>query len=47
MGGGEGTVGVYGSIARPGMQKVLDALRCHTGMSGSSILVDVGSGLGR
>jgi hypothetical protein len=47
LGGGEGVVGMYGSITQPGMQKVLDALRLYASMTHLSTLVDIGSGLGR
>jgi len=47
LGGGEGIVGLYGSVTRTGMQRVLDCLAAHCGLGASSNLVDVGAGLGR
>ena len=47
MGGGEGVEGLYGSINRSGMQKVVDCLREHCGLDASSRMVDIGAGLGR
>eukprot|EP01024_Parvocaulis_polyphysoides_P035217 TRINITY_DN3116_c2_g3_i2.p1 TRINITY_DN3116_c2_g3~~TRINITY_DN3116_c2_g3_i2.p1 ORF type:complete len:347 (+),score=29.02 TRINITY_DN3116_c2_g3_i2:142-1182(+) len=47
LGGGEGTVGMYGSLSEASMQRVLDSLVLHCSMNSSSILVDVGAGLGR
>ena len=47
LGGGEGVEGVYGSITRTGTAQVLDALRTHAGLDAGSVLLDVGSGLGR
>eukprot|EP00887_Chlorella_sp_A99_P002183 scaffold21.g2183.t1 len=47
LGGGEGVEGLYGSINRSGMQKVVESLRAHCGLDSSSHLVDIGAGLGR
>ncbi|KAK9829586.1 hypothetical protein WJX72_006653 [[Myrmecia] bisecta] len=47
LGGGEGVEGLYGSIKRTGMQKVLDCLAQQCSMDSSSCLVDIGAGLGR
>lgn len=47
LGGGEGLEGVYGSITRTGTAKVLDALKEHAGLDDQSVVLDVGSGLGR
>ncbi|KAK9826092.1 hypothetical protein WJX81_001533 [Elliptochloris bilobata] len=47
LGGGEGIEGLYGSVTRTGMQKVLDCLAAHCGLGASSYLVDIGAGLGR
>ncbi|KAL3161615.1 hypothetical protein ABBQ32_010473 [Trebouxia sp. C0010 RCD-2024] len=47
LGGGEGIEGLYGSLTRTGMQKVLHSLSKSCGLDQSSRLVDVGAGLGR
>lgn len=48
LGGGEGIEGLYGSLTRTGMGRVLDALASHCGGLGPAThLVDVGAGLGR
>lgn len=47
LGGGEGVEGLYGSISKGGMEKVLRSLQEHTGLDSKSTLVDVGAGLGR
>ena len=47
LGGGEGIVGLYGSVTRTGMQKVLDCMATHCSLGASSHLVDIGAGLGR
>lgn len=47
LGGGEGIEGLYGSLTRTGMQKVLHSLSKSCGLDKSSRLVDVGAGLGR
>ena len=47
LGGGEGMLGVYGTIRKTGMQKVVDALKSSTGMGRGSRFLDVGAGLGR
>ena len=39
--------GLYGSITRSGMQKVLDCLSDKCGLASSSHFVDIGAGLGR
>lgn len=39
--------GLYGSIKRSGMDKVLACLGDKCGLDGRSVLVDVGAGLGR
>lgn len=39
--------GLYGSINRSGMQKIVDCMRASCGLDGSSHLVDIGAGLGR
>ena len=47
LGGGEGVEGLYGSVTRAGMHRVLASLAQHTGLGRDSHVVDVGSGLGR
>ena len=47
LGGGEGIEGLYGSLTRTGMQKVLHSLSKSCGLDKSSRLVDIGAGLGR
>ena len=47
LGGGEGVEGLYGSITRSGMQKVLDCLSAKCGLASNSHFVDIGAGLGR
>ena len=47
IGGGEGVEGLYGSISRTGMARVLAAMAAHCDLGRSSCLVDVGAGLGR
>lgn len=47
LGGGEGIEGLYGTLARSGMQRVLDCMQQHCDLEPSSRLVDVGAGIGR
>ena len=47
LGGGEGIEGLYGSLTRTGMQKVLHSLSKSCGLDHTSRLVDIGAGLGR
>ena len=47
LGGGEGIEGLYGSITRSGMQKILDCLVTSSRLTQTSHVVDVGAGLGR
>ena len=47
LGGGEGIEGLYGTLACSGMQKVLDCMAAHCGMTKESRLVDMGAGIGR
>lgn len=47
LGGGEGVEGLYGSVTKGGMQKVIASLRDKCGLDASSRLVDIGAGLGR
>lgn len=45
--GGEGTIGIYGSLTGASVQRIYDGMRLHTGFDTDSCLLDVGSGLGR
>ena len=47
LGGGEGIEGLYGSLTRTGMQKVLHSLTKSCELDQTSRLVDIGAGLGR
>lgn len=47
LGGGEGVRGIYGSVTRASMDRVVAAMKAHAGFTADSVLVDVGSGLGR
>ena len=47
LGGGEGIEGMYGSIKRLGMHKVIEALAEHCNLSSKSHFLDVGAGIGR
>lgn len=47
LGGGEGVEGLYGSIKKGGMDRVLECMRQKCGLDARSVLVDVGAGLGR
>lgn len=47
LGGGEGVEGLYGSINKGGMSKIIKAMRSNCGLDSSSRLVDIGAGLGR
>lgn len=47
LGGGEGVEGLYGSLRGSHMQRILDCMRAHCGLDATSIVVDVGAGLGR
>ncbi|KXZ50357.1 hypothetical protein GPECTOR_17g998 [Gonium pectorale] len=47
VGGGEGNEGTYGSITQAGMAQVLQCMKERAGFGSDSILVDIGSGLGR
>ena len=47
LGGGEGIEGLYGSLTRTGMQRILDSLALHCGLGSDSRLVDIGAGLCR
>ena len=39
--------GLYGSIKKGGMQRVLQCMRENCGLDSRSVLVDIGAGLGR
>jgi hypothetical protein len=39
--------GLYGSVNKGGMQKIINVLRDKCGLDGTSRLVDIGAGLGR
>lgn len=47
LGGGEGMVGVYGTIRKTGMQKVIGTLRSATGMNRGEPLLTCGCWLGQ
>lgn len=47
VGGGEGLVGIYGSMTQQGTCAILDAMAKETRLGPSSVLVDIGSGLCR
>lgn len=47
LGGGEGVEGLYGSIKKSGMDRVLECMGRECGLDARSVLVDVGAGLGR
>eukprot|EP01026_Neomeris_dumetosa_P056851 TRINITY_DN5207_c0_g1_i4.p1 TRINITY_DN5207_c0_g1~~TRINITY_DN5207_c0_g1_i4.p1 ORF type:complete len:399 (+),score=52.02 TRINITY_DN5207_c0_g1_i4:210-1406(+) len=47
LGGGEGTVGTYGSLSETSMQRILDSMALHCSLGIDSIMVDIGAGLGR
>jgi hypothetical protein len=47
LGGGEGCIGIYGSITQTGMQRIFESMRHNCGLNHNSILVDIGAGLGR
>jgi hypothetical protein len=47
LGGGEGVVGIYGSITQAGMSKIFACMMKDTGFGPNSVLLDVGAGLGR
>ena len=47
MGGGEGLEGVYGSISKTGTTEILEAFKVYAGMGKDSVMLDIGSGLGR
>ena len=47
LGGGEGIEGMYGSIKRVGMRKVMQSLMHHCDLDTHAHFLDVGAGLGR
>ena len=47
VGGGEGLEGVYGSITCAGTKEMLETFREHASLNEDSIVLDIGSGLGR
>ncbi len=47
VGGGEGLVGIYGSMTQAGTCSIMGAFVDHAGMQADSVLVDIGSGLCR
>ncbi len=47
LGGGEGVEGLYGSIKKSGMDKVMECMSQNCGLDRRSVLVDIGAGLGR
>ena len=47
VGGGEGLVGIYGSMTQQGTSAIMTAMVQHTGMGPGSTLVDLGAGLCR
>ncbi len=47
LGGGNGIIGLYGTVAEKGNTDVFTYLKRHTSLGTGSTLVDIGSGLGR
>lgn len=47
LGGGEGVEGLYGSIKKSGMDKVVECMAAKCGLDSRSVMVDIGAGLGR
>jgi len=47
VGGGEGVIGIYGSLNAASMEKILTAMHDRCGLCEQSHLIDIGSGLGR
>ena len=47
LGGGEGLTGIYGTLTRGDVEKVMQALTADTGMNRGSRFLDVGAGLGQ
>jgi hypothetical protein len=47
LGGGEGVLGIYGSVTASGMQRILECLHYNCSLDKGSTLLDVGAGLAR
>ncbi|KIY96809.1 hypothetical protein MNEG_11153 [Monoraphidium neglectum] len=47
VGGGEGVEGCYGTLTRAGVQQIMESMADVCGLSSSSVLVDIGAGIGR
>ena len=47
LAGGEGVEGTYGSITQAGMRSVLEVWEECAGFGSRSVMLDIGSGLGR
>lgn len=47
VGGGEGLVGIYGSMTQAGTRAIMAAMAENACMGPDSVLVDIGAGLGR
>ncbi|KAJ9533986.1 hypothetical protein QJQ45_027054 [Haematococcus lacustris] len=47
VGGGEGLVGIYGTMTKTGTHSILQAMEGKAELNSSSVLVDIGSGLCR
>jgi hypothetical protein len=47
VGGGEGLMGIYGSMTQQGTCAILESMARETCLGPSSVLVDIGSGLCR
>jgi hypothetical protein len=45
--GGEGCVGIYGTLTKKGTSAVMQVMAKSTGLGPSSVLVDIGAGLCR
>lgn len=45
--GGEGIVGVYGSLTGSSMSRIFSSMKMHSGFDEDSIFFDIGAGLGR
>ena len=47
IGGGEGIVGMYGSLTEGAADKVLRSLAVRCGFGPNSVFVDIGAGIAR